>query len=477
MLDASLMNSSTSSTCVQLASLLSRTPSAAEIESPLPQMPLKPASSAILALRPLCASIRKPSSSPVSSCLSAVRFGRGHASFRGEASRRAPSARRATCGRSDARAAPDIVDSALARLAHAAPGTRRDRRTAARPVAAPAGTSAGRPRDTDLGSDRLLDGPEPDPFVLRVVHLLRHVDEQDRPLQAEGVLEGRAGPVADHQLRLVQGRLLTHVGLDPEAPICRTAAQGRRARSREAANRHRMKAKHAPVTGTEERLDQLGTGRRLDERALAPRRRKHDPSSAAPFRTSLVRLAGRPENGVEPRVAVRHQLLRLQRVDLLGAPDLGFVVRPDQEDRVVGVERSLSIDHVGADHRVEDIDIANRMNRALEMERLEVREGHDHDVGLEESEEGRPRRARAHEERLDPRIRGREHRIIGIRRDVADRAFELLGELLDDRPEVWPVRSALRVEHDLAVRTRQLVEPAKRRPRAQHRAQAHRHRV
>ena len=36
---ASLMNSTTSSTCVQLASLLSRTPSAAEIERPLAQMP------------------------------------------------------------------------------------------------------------------------------------------------------------------------------------------------------------------------------------------------------------------------------------------------------------------------------------------------------------------------------------------------------------------------------------------------------
>src|SRR3954447_18043243 len=55
------MNSTTSSTCVQLASLLSRTPSAAEMESPLAQMPRKPASSTIRALNPLCASIKNSS--------------------------------------------------------------------------------------------------------------------------------------------------------------------------------------------------------------------------------------------------------------------------------------------------------------------------------------------------------------------------------------------------------------------------------
>lgn len=39
---ASLMNSRTSTTCVQEASLLSRTPSCAEIDKPLPQIPLNP---------------------------------------------------------------------------------------------------------------------------------------------------------------------------------------------------------------------------------------------------------------------------------------------------------------------------------------------------------------------------------------------------------------------------------------------------
>ena len=58
---ASAMNSTTSSTWVQLASLLSRTPIAAEIERPLPHRPRKPASSAMRAERPLCASIRNSS--------------------------------------------------------------------------------------------------------------------------------------------------------------------------------------------------------------------------------------------------------------------------------------------------------------------------------------------------------------------------------------------------------------------------------
>ena len=53
------MNSSISRTWVQEASLLSRTPSAADIERPEAQMPSNPASSTILAESPLCASMMK----------------------------------------------------------------------------------------------------------------------------------------------------------------------------------------------------------------------------------------------------------------------------------------------------------------------------------------------------------------------------------------------------------------------------------
>ena len=72
MVVASAMNSTTSSTCVQLASLLSRTPSAAEIDSPLAQMPGKPASSTIRALRPLWASSRHSTCGDARSCRKAV---------------------------------------------------------------------------------------------------------------------------------------------------------------------------------------------------------------------------------------------------------------------------------------------------------------------------------------------------------------------------------------------------------------------
>ncbi len=71
---ASLINSSTSKTCVQEASLLSRTPRAAEMERPLPQIPLKPASSTIFADNPLCASIRKAISGELTIDLSCVVF-------------------------------------------------------------------------------------------------------------------------------------------------------------------------------------------------------------------------------------------------------------------------------------------------------------------------------------------------------------------------------------------------------------------
>src|SRR5262245_47142164 len=56
------MNSSTSRTCVQEASLLSRTPSAAETVRPEAQTPGKPASSTIFAERPSWASMRNVSS-------------------------------------------------------------------------------------------------------------------------------------------------------------------------------------------------------------------------------------------------------------------------------------------------------------------------------------------------------------------------------------------------------------------------------
>lgn len=49
---ASCMYSTASTICVQLASLLSRTPSAAEMDRPLAQMPWKPASATILADSP-----------------------------------------------------------------------------------------------------------------------------------------------------------------------------------------------------------------------------------------------------------------------------------------------------------------------------------------------------------------------------------------------------------------------------------------
>ncbi len=68
----SVMNATWSTTCDQDSSLLSRTPKAAEIVSPLPQTPSKPASSTMRAESPLCASIRKAISGRVSRRLSAV---------------------------------------------------------------------------------------------------------------------------------------------------------------------------------------------------------------------------------------------------------------------------------------------------------------------------------------------------------------------------------------------------------------------
>ena len=68
------MNSSTSRTWVQEASLLSRTPSAAETVRPDAQMPGKPASSTILADRPSWASMRKVSSGERSSDRNRVAF-------------------------------------------------------------------------------------------------------------------------------------------------------------------------------------------------------------------------------------------------------------------------------------------------------------------------------------------------------------------------------------------------------------------
>src|SRR6476620_9019286 len=78
---ASDMNSSMSTTCVQLASLQSRTPNCAESARPLAQMPLNPASSTMRALRPLCASIKNSSSRDVRSLRSVAVFDRSAMSF------------------------------------------------------------------------------------------------------------------------------------------------------------------------------------------------------------------------------------------------------------------------------------------------------------------------------------------------------------------------------------------------------------
>ncbi len=65
------MYSSISSTWVHDASLLSRNPSMADIDSPEAQMPANPASSTIFADRPLCASMMKASSGEVSNARNA----------------------------------------------------------------------------------------------------------------------------------------------------------------------------------------------------------------------------------------------------------------------------------------------------------------------------------------------------------------------------------------------------------------------
>ena len=61
------MKATWSVTCDHESSLLSLTPKAAEIESPLPQIPSNPASSAIRAESPLWASMRKAISGRVTS--------------------------------------------------------------------------------------------------------------------------------------------------------------------------------------------------------------------------------------------------------------------------------------------------------------------------------------------------------------------------------------------------------------------------
>ena len=71
---ASAMNSSTSRTCVQEASLLSRTPSAADTVRPDAQMPGKPASSTIFAERPSWASMRNVRSGARSEALNRAAF-------------------------------------------------------------------------------------------------------------------------------------------------------------------------------------------------------------------------------------------------------------------------------------------------------------------------------------------------------------------------------------------------------------------
>ena len=64
---ASDINSKTSNICVHDASLLSLTPSAVDIDSPDAHIPLKPLTSTIFAVKPLCASIKNDNSLLLSS--------------------------------------------------------------------------------------------------------------------------------------------------------------------------------------------------------------------------------------------------------------------------------------------------------------------------------------------------------------------------------------------------------------------------
>src|SRR5262249_42703187 len=93
------------------------------------------------------------------------------------------------------------------------------------------------------------------------------------------------------------------------------------------------------------------------------------------------------KQAIERRIAMLEQVFRTQSIDPLPCADFLDMMRADAQNAVEMIECTLSINHVGADHRVMDVCVMyGRSDRTLEVKSIEVGQRHRQNARVEHIE-------------------------------------------------------------------------------------------
>src|SRR5439155_15892985 len=154
--------------------------------------------------------------------------------------------------------------------------------------------------DAHLRTNQYFQRLALEPGIVTVVHLAGRIDEQDRPLQPQGELQRGAGPVADHDVRVVQRLRRAYVELQAEARLGAEFRPDAVDHGLLLSHAHRMRSEGDPMAGAQEYGDQLiGAGRSNGIRT--PRGRNeyalgwaHPRTDPGPRRQSMTTRSTRP---------------------------------------------------------------------------------------------------------------------------------------------------------------------------------------
>ena len=247
------------------------------------------------------------------------------------------------------------------------------------------------------------------------------------------------------------------MGIDLEASAAGEAGGHVRGQSRMMAFGHRVQpqgnGKAGPEQDGQERLQPMP-----DQRTFAPGRRHEHPERAA-GRSRRSPAGQILQQGVQPAIAMRHQVLGFQTVDFLGAPDLPFMVRADTEKGVIGIEGMRPVHPVNAGDRMEDVEIMHGVRGPFQRELFQVAQRHDKGVRLDGAEQGRARTSGADKERMGLLPGG----ILGIRTDP-DQGLAAAFQRLGHRVEIRPVGRSLGIKNDPFLGGGQEIESAQADP-------------
>lgn len=151
----------------------------------------------------------------------------------------------------------------------------------------------------------------------------------------------------------------------------------------------------------------------------------------------------------ETVVAERDDLSLIDLIEAMECVDFSIMMWTDGEERVVSVEGSFPVYHLGTDDGVKEIDVLDFVHGPLEKELVEIRERHQENFAVDGLEEHRPCEAVAYIEGVEVLVLPVECAIVSARCEIHDRSIAILEEFENESFEIDPVVRGLCVEDDL----------------------------